>query len=482
MAQIKNKVVTFILNLKNKILTNIYDFLLKRQESKLSFKKDLLTIKTEEYQLKAKKQKEKAENRYLHRLMPYEVQAGIESDYVKNVIEEKVEEVNDKYYWKKRVIEQKIKRSKSAEKTKHLEESLLKLEREKQDKIQDIKNKYQNPQPTEEDKALYEEKKALFLQDKKDAIEKADERMNEKIHQLQVKTKAAIEKYESKIGQYKETLLKLEQALKDVEDTYVLEKGVALSLENLSMHFGGLKAVDDLSFDVKEGEIFGLIGPNGAGKTTVFNCITRFYKPTYGHMYFNNHNQKTIHLNDIAVHNIIKEGIVRTFQNVELVWELNILDNLLVAAHSVYRSNFFGHSVHSRLTKREETIYTRRAMKILDDLDLTQYTYAYPIGLPYGVLKKVELARTLMSNPKMIILDEPAAGLNDKETKELAEFIKKIRDEYDVTIFLVEHDMGLVMSICDTVCAISFGKKLAIGTPKEIQQSKVVQEAYLGGD
>jgi len=256
-----------------------------------------------------------------------------------------------------------------------------------------------------------------------------------------------------------------------------------IKTKELTKYYGkNARGIIDVTMDIKEGEIFGFIGPNGAGKTTVFNCITRFYKPTSGEMYFNNANKKTIHLNEVKVHNIIKQGIVRTFQNVELVWELNILDNLLVAAHSAYRSNFFGHSVHSRLTKREEVIFTKRAMKILEDLDLTSYTYAFPIGLPYGVLKKVELARTLMSNPKLIILDEPAAGLNDAETKDLAKFIRKIKDEYEVTIFLVEHDMGLVMSICDTVCAISFGKKLEMGTPKQVQNSKVVQEAYLGGD
>ncbi|MBN2540236.1 MAG: ABC transporter ATP-binding protein [Bacilli bacterium] len=261
-----------------------------------------------------------------------------------------------------------------------------------------------------------------------------------------------------------------------------MDENVVLKLDNLSMHFGGLKAVDQLSFEVKEGEIFGLIGPNGAGKTTVFNCITRFYRPTGGLMYFRNNLGEVVRLNDIVVHDIIKEGIVRTFQNVEMIWELNVIENLLVAAHTSYRSTFFGQLFNSRLLRQEEVVMRLKATKILEDLDLSAYAYVYPYGLPYGILKKIELARTLMVNPKLIILDEPAAGLNDAETENLAETIRKIQKEYNATIFLVEHDMGLVMNICDTVCAVSFGKKLAIGTPKDIQGSKVVREAYLGGE
>jgi branched-chain amino acid transport system ATP-binding protein len=276
---------------------------------------------------------------------------------------------------------------------------------------------------------------------------------------------------------YLEQLKKHDKQINDM-----ISEKVILKIDRLSMHFGGLKAVDDLSFEVKKGEIFGLIGPNGAGKTTVFNCITRFYKPTSGNMYFRNHLNEPISLNNYKVHNVIKEGIVRTFQNVELIWELNVIDNLLVAAHTLYRTGFFGQLFSSRKLKREEIVMTQKAMKILVDLELTNYQYMYPLGLPYGILKKVELARTLMVNPKLIILDEPAAGLNDVETEGLANTIRKIRQEYDATIFLVEHDMGLVMEICDTVCAISFGKKLAIGTPKEIQSSKVVRDAYLGGE
>jgi branched-chain amino acid transport system ATP-binding protein len=262
--------------------------------------------------------------------------------------------------------------------------------------------------------------------------------------------------------------------------TLVLPDDVALRLDGLCMYFGGLKAVNNLSFDVKKGEIFGLIGPNGAGKTTVFNCITQFYKPTSGEIWFNDRYGKTLRLNKYAVHNIIKTGIVRTFQNIELVAELTVLENLLIAAHTQYHSGFLSHMFFTNSLKRETEILTQKALGILEEMKLLHLKDAYPVGMPYGVLKRIELARTLMADASLIILDEPAAGLNEKETEELTELIKEISREYDVTIFLVEHDMGLVMDICEHICAISFGEKLAYGTPKEIQESKDVQEAYLG--
>ena len=246
------------------------------------------------------------------------------------------------------------------------------------------------------------------------------------------------------------------------------------------MQFGGLKAVDDLSFEVKKGEIFGLIGPNGAGKTTVFNCITQFYNPTKGNVYFQDHGGSTILLNDIKVHDVVKKGIVRTFQNVEVVKEVTVLENLLIAAHTQYHSTLFSQFLHLPILKKEELAIRQKALEVLDFLGLSLYKDYLAWGLPYGILKKIEIARTLMNNPQLIILDEPAAGLNDSETAELAELIKKIQDKYNCAILLVEHDMGLVMDICDTVCAISFGKMLAVGTTEEIQNNKDVQSAYLG--
>jgi len=259
-----------------------------------------------------------------------------------------------------------------------------------------------------------------------------------------------------------------------------LPSDVILRLENLSMIFGGLKAVDNLTFDVKQREIFGLIGPNGAGKTTVFNCITQFYKPTGGNILYRTEDGQVIRLNDCQVHDIISLGIVRTFQNVEVIGELSILENLLIAAHAQCRTGLLKQAFNTRSVRLEEKHLREHAEKVIDYCGLTAVKDLHPVGQPYGVLKRVELARTLMAGAKLIILDEPAAGLNEQETMELTQLIHDIQRDFGVTIFLVEHDMGLVMNICDHICAISFGKKLAYGTPREIQNDPVVQEAYLG--
>ena len=259
-----------------------------------------------------------------------------------------------------------------------------------------------------------------------------------------------------------------------------LSDDVILSVKGLKMYFGGLKAVDDLDFDVYKNEIFGLIGPNGAGKTTVFNCITQFYKPTAGKLLFKTKEDEVITLTDYKVHDVVLNGIARTFQNVEVVKEVSVLDNLLIAATRKYTSNLFTQALHLNKLKREERAMRNRADKILQYMDLISYRDRLCWGLPYGVLKRVEIARALMCNPQLLILDEPAAGLNESETTELAQLINKIRKDFDCTILLVEHDMSLVMNVCDHICAISFGKKLAYGTPSEVQSNKAVQEAYLG--
>ena len=253
-----------------------------------------------------------------------------------------------------------------------------------------------------------------------------------------------------------------------------------LSVENVKMYFSGIKAVDDLSFKIKQGEIFGLIGPNGAGKTTLFNCITQFYKPDEGNIFYRDIFGNIIDLTDYKTHEVIRTGISRTFQNLEMVNYMSILDNLLVGAHSYYRSTLADQFIHTKRLNEEEAVYRKIALELLERMGISEYKDRVPAGLPYGVLKKVEFIRTLVSKPKMIILDEPAAGLNDAETEELAEIIRIIRNDFNCTIFLVEHDMNLVMNVCDRVCAISFGKMLAIGPPLEIRNNRLVQEAYLG--
>ena len=285
-------------------------------------------------------------------------------------------------------------------------------------------------------------------------------------------------KYEGKLVAARSKLAAAESALGKTGLT--LPSDVVLDVDGLCMYFGGVKAVDGLSFQVKKGEIFGLIGPNGAGKTTVFNCITQFYKPTAGSLKFENKSGQVIDLNKEMVHDVILHGVVRTFQNVEVIREVSVLENLLIAGHRQYTSNLATQALHLPLLRKEEKVIRDRAMKVLDFMGLTGYKDWYAMGLPYGVLKKIEIARTLMCDPQLIILDEPAAGLNDTETAELAKLIRRIKDEYHCTILLVEHDMGLVMDVCDTICAISFGKLLAIGTPEQVQNDEGVRTAYLG--
>jgi branched-chain amino acid transport system ATP-binding protein len=449
----------------------IYERLVNSLKTRISFNQELLPIKIENLEKNAEKKLKFLKLKHQEKLLPYEIKAGVESEYFQEKYQFELAKIEDKYYWKNRIV-----KAKAARKGIDANQDLEMLEKSRQNELAEIKAFYY---PKDKDIKSYEEAKKILDNEYHEKAAQINQKLVQDIEKNQTLTQNKIEKYKKSLKIF-EKRLAIYTAKKKAK--YQIDDNTVLSIKGLSMYFGGLKAVDDLSFDVKEGEIFGLIGPNGAGKTTVFNCITRFYKPTMGEMYFKNAYDEVVFLNNKKVHNIIKEGIVRTFQNVEVVWELNIIDNLLVAAHTLYRSSFFGHMFNSKLLRQEERVMRKKAEKILEDLGLSAYKFAYPLGLPYGILKKIELARTLMANPKLIILDEPAAGLNEAETKDLAEVIKKIRSEYEATIFLVEHDMGLVMSICDTVCAISFGKKLAMGTPKEIQNNKTVQQAYLGGE
>ena len=322
--------------------------------------------------------------------------------------------------------------------------------------------------------------------------EKNIKEAEEKIRALREANRAEADKkiaevrsrYDGRIAAYRAKLADIEKQLDGGADdgAGALDEGLTLSVTDLKMYFGGVKAVDGLSFQVREGEIFGLIGPNGAGKTTVFNCITQFYKPTGGTLLFRGREGKVVDLTKERVHDVILHGIVRTFQNVEVVREMTVLENLLVAGSRQFTSGLASSALHLRLLKLEEQVVKARAEKVLDFMGLTMYRDYLAFGLPYGVLKKIEIARTLMCSPRLIILDEPAAGLNDTETAELSRLIRRIRDEYRCTILLVEHDMGLVMEVCDSICAISFGRLLAYGTPAEIQANRDVQQAYLGVD
>ena len=247
-----------------------------------------------------------------------------------------------------------------------------------------------------------------------------------------------------------------------------------LIIDSLTMRFSGLVALDEVSFDVKENEIFSLIGPNGSGKTTLFNCINGFNKPQNGTIHFNNED-----LLGKKTHRIIHSGISRTFQNVQNIPFMTVLDNILLGANSrIDTVGMLKRWVSRDQRKAEESM----ALEIMDFLGMVNYEQKFMMGQPFGIQKLAEIARALVSKPKLILLDEPAAGMNDQETREIANIIRDIRDELGVTVLLVEHDMNLVMSISDRICVLESGKIIALGKPNEVKDNPKVIESYLGED
>lgn len=249
-----------------------------------------------------------------------------------------------------------------------------------------------------------------------------------------------------------------------------------LEAKDVSISFGGLRAINSLSFQVQEGQIFSIIGPNGAGKTTALNLITAIYRPTYGEIYFENQA-----LSKKQPHQIAHMGIARTFQNVQVFQNMTVRENVMVGFHTQTRSGFLQCLLYTRLVRNEEKAIFQKTDEILELLDLDAKADFYAAGLPYGDQKRVEIARTLATEPKLILLDEPVAGLNPQETERMSRTILKIR-ENKITIILVEHDMNLVMGISDRITVLNYGEKIAEGSREEIRNDPMVLEAYLGKD
>ena len=248
-----------------------------------------------------------------------------------------------------------------------------------------------------------------------------------------------------------------------------------VSFRDVCMYFGGIKAIDEISFDVEKGRIFGIIGPNGAGKSTLFNVLTGVYIPTRGEvLYMGNA------VNKLMPHVITGGGIARTFQNIKLFDSETVLDNLKVAHYSHIRYGVFDSLIHTGKYRSEELRIEAESMEILDYLGLSQYASANAGSLPYGEQRRVEIAWALCCKPDVLLLDEPAAGMNPAEVDSLNRLIQNIRDHFGLTIMVVEHQMRLVMSICDEILVMNFGRKLLQGTPDEVKNDPRVLEAYLG--
>ena len=248
-----------------------------------------------------------------------------------------------------------------------------------------------------------------------------------------------------------------------------------LELRNVTQRFGGVVAVDDVTLDVREGEVFALVGPNGAGKSTVFNLVSRFYTPANGAITFDGHDLLAVDAAEVSSY-----GIARTFQNIELFEQASVLQNLLVGRHRHRRSNVLQSLFFTGAVRDEELAHRAAVEEVIDFLDLQPYRDKMIAGLPYGVRKVVELGRALASQPKLLLLDEPASGLSVEETQDMAFWIEDIRKIMGITVLMVEHDMGLVSAVSDRVMALADGRELATGSPAEVQSHPDVIAAYLG--
>ena len=250
---------------------------------------------------------------------------------------------------------------------------------------------------------------------------------------------------------------------------------VLFEAKDVAVQFGGIRAVDGVSFAVEQGKVFTIIGPNGAGKTTLFNLISRIYDPSQGSLYFAGNE-----ITNVAPHRVAGLGIARTFQNIELFEHATVLQNLLLGRHAHRNTGLLSEILFTPSVRRAEVEHREKAEKIIDFLDLEHYRDSLIAGLPYGVRKVVEVGRALCSEPKLILLDEPSSGLNTEETEDMAFWIHDIKNELGITVLMVEHDMALVSEVSDEVLALNYGRVIATGTPREVQEHPEVVKAYLG--
>jgi len=255
-----------------------------------------------------------------------------------------------------------------------------------------------------------------------------------------------------------------------------------LQVKELTKDFGGLRALDSIDLEVHAGQIAALIGPNGAGKTTFFNCITGIYKPTKGEMLIAPQGKKKKRLNGLKPNHVTESGLARTFQNIRLFQNMTVLENVMIGRHCRMHAGIPGAIIKNPATKREEKQAVDDSYRILEKIGLEQYVNEYAKNLPYGAQRRLEIARAMATEPFILLLDEPAAGMNARETKELDDLIIRIRDQEKISILLIEHDMKLVMSLSDMIYVVDYGKKIAQGTPAEIKNNPDVIKAYLGED
>ncbi|MBT3361076.1 MAG: ATP-binding cassette domain-containing protein [Rhodospirillales bacterium] len=254
-----------------------------------------------------------------------------------------------------------------------------------------------------------------------------------------------------------------------------------LDVRDLTMDFGGLRAVDNVSFDIRPREIVALIGPNGAGKTTVFNCITGLYEPSAGDVYITG-NDKTHRLNGLKPNHVTELGMARTFQNIRLFQNMTVLENVMIGRHCRTKSAIFGAIVRPPSTRREEQEVIDDSYALLVEMGLETFVDENAGSLPYGAQRRLEIARAMATEPKVLLLDEPAAGMNPMETGELQALIIRLREKHDLSILLIEHDMKLVMSLSDRVFVLEYGTEIAQGTPEVVSKDPRVIKAYLGED